>query len=61
MLKNDTINNACAASTAPTLFLNNKIIDYNMENLKNKEFLSIKETAFFLNIHERTLRRMIDG
>lgn len=61
MLKNDIINGACVASAAPTLFLNNNKIEYNFEILKNKEFLTIKETALYLNISEKTLRRMVDG
>jgi|GEM_PF-2399559 len=35
--------------------------DYNIDILNKKEFLTIKESAFFLNISEKTVRRMIES
>lgn len=48
--QNDTITNAYAETSAPTLSINNKKINYNMDILKNMEFFSIKEAACYLNI-----------
>jgi excisionase family DNA binding protein len=36
-------------------------IDFSIGILNNKEFLSVRETAFFLNISEKSVRRMIDS